>query len=419
LLLVALCVLGVGALWPAGSLAAGSTAQRSTRDLGLIYKGLHPGSRQGSCHGASELHVRGGTACTDGPDPAPAGASVLPRRAVAALRASGGMRTLSAKRTVRCIGDGSSGPRVQAIYAYAAGQASRYSSVAPLIQKWAADVDSVFNLSAAETGGSRHVRFVTDTGCRPVVLRVTLSSAGDDTLQNTINELRTLGYNRSDRKYLVWMDANVYCGIAETYNDDRPTEDNRNNGHPGVPGMVARVDNSCWGLLSKGPGSSIEAHELTHTLGAVMSTSPNHTGHGHCSDESDAMCYADGSGVPMRWVCPRSHEKRLDCKHDDYFSTNPPAGSYLATHWNVASSAFLAVESGFRPHQELPKARNGQVGTSKAASAGGSSRKSGRRTFDPKLMFAFEARWEAPPGGRGHLLLKPDSEIAQSANRTH
>jgi hypothetical protein len=343
---LALCVLGVAALWPAASFATGSTAQRSARDFGLVYTGLHAGSRQGPCHGAFELHVRGGIACTDGPDPAPAGASVLQRRSVSALRAGGGTRTLSANRTVPCVGDGSSGQRVQAIYAYAAGTASRYSSVVPLIQKWAAGVDRVFNSSAAETGGSRHVRFVTDVGCRPTVLHVALSARGEDSFENTIDELRALGYSRSDRKYLVWMDANVYCGIGETSNDDRATQDNDNNGHPGVPGMVARVDNGCWGLLSK--GLSLEAHELTHTLGAVLSTSPNHTAKGHCSDESDTMCYADGSGVPMRRVCPRSHEKRLDCKHDDYFSTNPPAGNYLASHWNVANSAFLAPGSQFR-----------------------------------------------------------------------
>jgi hypothetical protein len=54
------------------------------------------------------------------------------------------------------------------------------------------------------------------------------------------------------------------------------------------------------------------------------------------------MCYNDGSGVPVRPdVCPAAHEPYFDCNKDDYFHTNPPAGSYLATRWNPARSSFL------------------------------------------------------------------------------
>ena len=45
-----------------------------------------------------------------------------------------------------------------------------------------------------------------------------------------ISELRAAGFNDPSRKYLVWMDAAVYCGIAQLYNDDRPTADNLHNG---------------------------------------------------------------------------------------------------------------------------------------------------------------------------------------------
>ena len=74
------------------------------------------------------------------------------------------------------------------------------------------------------------------------------------------------------------------------------------------------------------------------------------------------MCYVDGPGVVVRRVCPdQAHEGLLDCNHDDYFSLNPAAGSYLATHWNTAESSFLVAgsdpattSSSLRPHRHRP-----------------------------------------------------------------
>ncbi|MDQ4096950.1 MAG: DUF4214 domain-containing protein, partial [Actinomycetota bacterium] len=241
--------------------------------------------------------------------------------------------------TLPCQGDGVSGPRVQLVYARPAGVADRYASLASSFQLWAAQVDDAFNQSAAETGGTRHVRYVHDTTCAPTVLNVSLSASGDDNLTNTINELRAKGFSRSDRKYLVWMDSNVYCGIAQVYTDDRPGQDNPNNGRAAVPGMVARIDAGCWGRSN----GLVEAHELVHTLGGVQPTAPHATANHHCTDDYDRMCYSDAPGVSVQvWCAATSHENRLDCNHDDYFSTAPPAGSYLATRWNTANSVFLA-----------------------------------------------------------------------------
>ncbi len=242
---------------------------------------------------------------------------------------------------VPCLGDGQDGYRVQAVYAVAADRPDRYDDIAPLIAGWAADIDAAVADSAVAAGGERRVRFVTDGNCRLDVLHVVLSSSGDDTFSNTVNELKALGHDRADRKYLIWMDANVYCGLAMISTDDSPGQDNANNG---ARPLYGRVDSGCWGQTA-----SVELHELVHTLGGVQKSAPHATPGHHCTDNADRMCYNDGSGLPMTQDCPSAHERLLDCNFDDYFNPSPAPGSYLDTHWNVADSVFLAHGGGAEP----------------------------------------------------------------------
>jgi hypothetical protein len=330
---------------PSATASPGAHRLAASAARGITYKGLHEAGTTGHCANAFELE--GTTRCTHGPDPAPPNIDVRYRRGTPVTTAdtAGGPGTAQAGNPPPpCYDDGQSGDRVQAIYAHAADVGDRYSSLVPSIRQWAADADAVFNRSAAETGGVRRVRFVTDSSCQITVLDVQLSATGDDSMSNTVQELQAQGYKRSDRKYLVWMDANVYCGIAQVYGDDTALQTNLSNGASSVSGEVARVDNSCWGLNSS--NQSIEAHELMHTLGGVQTSAPHATRYNHCWDESDRMCYDDGSGATMQQICSASHENTFDCNHDDYFSTNPPAGSYLATHWNTANSSFLSSLDG-------------------------------------------------------------------------
>jgi hypothetical protein len=54
------------------------------------------------------------------------------------------------------------------------------------------------------------------------------------------------------------------------------------------------------------------------------------------------MCYQDADDTVLRTVCPDpADDARLDCNHDDYYNTNPAAGSYLAKEFNVADNLFL------------------------------------------------------------------------------
>lgn len=218
--------------------------------------------------------------------------------------------------------------RVQAVYAFVADHRDRFAELAPRIREWAGHADAVFQ---ASSGGARAVRWVVDGACGLHIARIQLSADARDSFAVTARELRAAGLDRPDRRYLVWFDADVYCGIATMFHDDRASGLNHNNGtYP----AYGRVDGRCWG----GPA---EAHELVHMLGGVQPTAPHATRMGHCHDEADLMCYQDEPGVQVRHVCPPAHEARLDCNGDDYFNVAPAPGSYLADHWNVANSAFL------------------------------------------------------------------------------
>lgn len=322
-----------------------SGEQQSDATRGLVREGLVR-DEAGPCSGSFRLAgVTGRAACTHGPDPAPSGIDVTRRRTTSELvAATNEGSTAASASSVPCYGDGVSGKRVQAVYAYAEDKVSRAGTVVDLIAGWAGTIDGIFRDSAAKTGGVRHVRWVTSEGCKLSVTVVRLSAAGDDSFSTTVSELRAAGLDRSDRKYLVWVDASRYCGISEFWTDDTAGSTNASE----TRGGYARVDNGCWGF-----GNSVEAHELMHMIGGVQDSAPHSTGGGHCTDEYDRMCYTDSQTVTLTYPCADTQERLFDCGNDDYFHTAPSAGSYLATRWNSAMSGFLErAEPGQEPPPE-------------------------------------------------------------------
>jgi hypothetical protein len=107
-----------------------------------------------------------------------------------------------------------------------------------------------------------------------------------------------------------------------------------------------------------------------HNLGGVQLSAPHSSGGWHCVDEYDLMCYSDSPKYPpMQYICVVAHENRFDCGHDDYFSTSPPAGGYLATHWNAANNQFLVgaapppcPDAAYEPDDTAAQARPLTVG---------------------------------------------------------
>ncbi|WP_235502472.1 MULTISPECIES: RICIN domain-containing protein [unclassified Kitasatospora] len=288
-----------------------------------------PSSQGPSADTAPALDAQAGRSAAAAVPSGTPSSTAVPNTAVAA----------PAGQAVVCDGDGTTGNRVQVVYAHVPGR-DRYAQYVASFRKWAADADAIYFASAQETGGVRHIRFVTAADCTPTVLNVELSDSAMSEFSATNSALATKGFNRLDRKYMIFADTNIYCGIGTFNGDERPGQNNQSNFGP----SYGRTDSGCW-------NGSTAAHELGHNLGAVNNSAPNTSRGAHCTDEWDVMCYSDTPYYPkMRIVCPeQGHDLRLDCNHDDYYNTSPRPGSYLATHWNVANNQFLMTGNGTKP----------------------------------------------------------------------
>ncbi|MGQ0600460.1 MAG: hypothetical protein ACT4QE_02040, partial [Anaerolineales bacterium] len=118
-------------------------------ERGLVYEGLIA-AQAGPCLGAFQIAET--DYCTHGPDEAPAGYNVFesaPPVSVSQLNAG--------TQALTCDGDGTTGYRVQVIYARAADRADRFAQFTTSLHNWVRDVDIIFEQSAAETGGWRKV----------------------------------------------------------------------------------------------------------------------------------------------------------------------------------------------------------------------------------------------------------------------
>ena len=283
-LFVLFCLVAAAAGTTLVAVAPPAAAQAVPADdpaRGLVYQGLRRGATGSRCEGAFEIvsRLRAPAAqqrlrCTHGPDPIPADLDLRPGQDPAfrtGPASPGEAETTAAEAgTVPCYGTGTDGYRVQLVYAREAGTPDRYPELEASFRTWAARVDDVFNSSAAQTGGIRHVRYVTDAQCRPMIHRMTLSAAAVEDFAVHLDELDTAGLDRVDRKYLVWVDTQrtTYCGIAILYDDvsgGSAPGGNIHNGDLGYPPMVGRVDTRCWGQARPA-----EAHELMHTMGGVQ-----------------------------------------------------------------------------------------------------------------------------------------------------
>lgn len=130
------------------------------------------------------------------------------------------------------------------------------------------------------------------------------------------------------------------AGIAQTWAASAGSSikdaSNRSN-RGGLVAAVFRFDNQ----VPIYPATLL--HEIMHTLGAVSADSaapaPGYTTGSHCVNGQDVMCYDDGTPQGDQYRDTVCAQLEIDCIGDAYFAPTPAPGSYLSSHWNIATDA--------------------------------------------------------------------------------
>jgi len=258
-------------------------------------------------------------------------------------------------------------PQIHVVYAHAGAlDPTRFAAWADRLQ---GNVSVVQRFLSAQSGGTKALRFDMRTDCSDDAVDITtvqLPRTRADYLALDIDHRfeavraetwAAFGYNHAGpRNLMILADnltsaTNYWLGLGELESDDSPGSSNVHN-DGGFTSILWATANSP--VDDTGPTWWPEGflHEITHNLGGVQETAEHATLYGHCWDEADVMCYDDDSGIAMQNYCPTGSgtiDESYDCGKDDYFAPAPPAGSYLATHWNVYNSAFMASCTAVAP----------------------------------------------------------------------
>jgi hypothetical protein len=266
-------------------------------------------------------------------------------------------------------------PDVKFVYAYASDASNRYPQLASELQQ---DAKGMAQIVAGASGGTKAIRFDMGTPCGPQYLDVQVVRLHETTAQLVAQDSNTklfnlvTGHELADagvdtapghpRDWVVFVDDSFNgdsVGTSYYPGDSQPGPANFSN----AGGRFALVwgfgdppSGSSWTTFQNFlPGQEYERvhaplHELFHALGAVVNDARFSSGHGHCTDEWDLMCYSDYPGVTTTTACTGDtdgsqityEDNILDCNNDTYFK---PAGQLLGASnqpvWNTYDSVFL------------------------------------------------------------------------------
>ncbi|MGZ8632345.1 MAG: hypothetical protein ACXWZZ_00640 [Solirubrobacteraceae bacterium] len=251
--------------------------------------------------------------------------------------------------------------QIKVVYAHAFDEPNDFALWKDSLQS---DVSRIEQFLALQTGGRRALRFDMGTECGPQYVDVQVVHlpsnrsayvSGTDT-QNfyAVAGGVQAAVGHDTRDVFVLADgltdpdpsgqSDGVWGIAELPGDDRAGAGNVAN-QGGRMGMMLTPPGTTPSAWDWQP--TVMLHEITHNLGGVQRSAVHSTPNGHCWDGRDVMCYPDASSGSQPYttsICSfvgGAIPQIYDCGHDDYFNPDPAADSYLATHWNVYTSAFM------------------------------------------------------------------------------
>jgi hypothetical protein len=266
-----------------------------------------------------------------------------------------------------------SAPQVKVVYAYAADRPNRFAGFSDALQ---ADVAVAERFLSAQGGGTKAIRFDMGTRCGPryvdvqtVALPGPRADYAGDFQAITSAVMRALGTAGGPRDTVILADSlsssTIEYGLGETVmgaSGEQPGPPNIHN-RGGLRSVLFTRDGSAAPGAARGgwwPEGFL--HEITHNLGAGQWSAPHSTepvgqsspSYGHCWQGADVMCYVEDAGAAhaMTYDCatiPGTISQSYDCGADDYFNPAPPAGSYLASHWNIYDSVFMAPCDSIAP----------------------------------------------------------------------
>jgi hypothetical protein len=223
------------------------------------------------------------------------------------------------------------------LYARPATATDRYATMKAQIQASMRRINAALNEASLKSGGPT-ADYKVQCDAQAQLTVGSFANSGTSSFTDIINAAKAAGFNKSNADYTIFYDGagpSGTCGIATMYWDERLTASNYNNNGGGY----AVSYSGCWEM--------VPMHENGHNQGAVQFYAPNGTGSGgHCQDEQDVMCYADGGSRFTGLLQRCTVELEFDCGYDDYFDSAPEAGEYLASHWNMGSTLNRFIKFG-------------------------------------------------------------------------